>query len=136
MNQIIITGRLTSDPQTATTQSGVERCRFSVAVPRPRKKDGTENTPVFVDCVAWRQLATFIGQYFSKGKPIEVVGSLQIEDYTDREGNKRKQTYIQVEHASFTLSDKGSEAGAAAPRTNGTTSIAPAPAPDDDMLPF
>lgn len=135
MNTIIITGRLTSDPQTATTQSGVERCKFSIAVPRPKKKDGSENTPVYVDCVAWRQLASFISQWFSKGKPIEVVGSLQIEDYTDREGNKRKQTYIQVEHASFTLSDKG-ETGAGAPRTNGTTSIAPAPAPDDDMLPF
>ena len=133
MNQIIITGRLTADPQTATTSTGVERCKFSVAVPRPKKKDGSETPPVYVDCVAWRQLATFISQWFSKGRPIEIVGSLQIEDYTDREGNKRKQTYIQVEHASFTLSDK-TEAGAAAPRTNGTTSIAPLA--DDDMLPF
>jgi single-strand DNA-binding protein len=135
MNTIIITGRLTADPQYATTQSGVERCKFSVAIPRPKKKDGTEQPPTYVDCVAWRQLAQFIGQHWQKGKPIEIVGSLQIEDYVDREGNRRKQTYIQVEHASFTLSDKG-ESGGAAPRTNGTTSIAPAPAPDDDMLPF
>ena len=98
MNKAILMGRLTKDPELRTTQNGTPVCTFTVAVDRKGKEKQTD----FLPCVAWRQTAEFITKYFTKGRMILVVGSVQNRDYTDKAGNKRTATEIIVDEVSFT----------------------------------
>lgn len=85
MNKVIITGRLTADPELRQTQSGVSSCRFTVAVDRKfANKETGEREADFISCQAWRNTADFIGRYFSKGKMIAVEGSLRTGSYKDK----------------------------------------------------
>ena len=85
MNKVIITGRLTADPELRQTQSGISSCRFTVAVNRKYADKGTgERQADFITCVAWRQTAEFVSRYFSKGKMIALEGSLRTGSYQDR----------------------------------------------------
>lgn len=85
MNKVILTGRLTADPELRQTQSGVASCRFTVAVNRKyADKSSGERQADFITCVAWRQTAEFVSRYFSKGKMIALEGSLRTGSYTDR----------------------------------------------------
>lgn len=85
MNKVIITGRLTADPELRQTQSGISSCRFTVAVNRKyADKDTGERQADFITCVAWRQTAEFVSRYFSKGKMIALEGSLRTGSYQDR----------------------------------------------------
>lgn len=84
MNKVIITGRLTADPELRQTQSGISSCRFTVAVNRKFKNDKGDYDADFITCVAWRQTAEFISKYFSKGKMIALEGTLRTGSYTDR----------------------------------------------------
>lgn len=95
MNNVILMGRLTADPELRQTQSGIASCRFSVAVNRKFKdKQSGEYTADFINCQAWRQTAEFISKYFRKGDMIAVEGSMQNNNY---ENNGVKQyTYIVV----------------------------------------
>ena len=97
MNKVIIGGRLTKDIEVKQTPSGVAVTQFSIAVNRRGKEAQTD----FLDCVAWRQTAEFIGKYFRKGSSICVVGTLQKRDWTDASGNKRYATEIIVDEALF-----------------------------------
>ena len=91
LNHITIMGRLTRDPEMRTTQSGVTVASFTLAVDRDfGGKDGGEKQTDFIDCTAWRHTAEFISKYFSKGRMAVVSGRLQIDNYTDNDGNKRK----------------------------------------------
>ena len=88
-NKVILQGNLTADPEVKATPTGVSVCRFGIAVQRRYKSEnGTAETD-FIDCVAWRSTADFIGKYFTKGMPILICGSLQIRKWEDKEGNKR-----------------------------------------------
>lgn len=85
MNKVIITGRLTADPELRQTQSGISSCRFTVAVDRKfANKETGEREADFISCQAWRNTADFIGRYFSKGKMIAVEGSLRTGSYNDK----------------------------------------------------
>lgn len=84
MNKVILTGRLTSDPELRQTQSGISSCRFTVAVNRRFKNDKDEYEADFISCQAWRQTAEFISRYFGKGSMICVEGSLRTGSYQDR----------------------------------------------------
>lgn len=85
MNKVIITGRLTADPELRQTQSGISSCRFTVAVNRKYADKSTgERQADFITCVAWRQTAEFVSRYFSKGKMIALEGSLRTGSYQDR----------------------------------------------------
>ena len=85
MNKVIITGRLTADPELRQTQSGVSSCRFTVAVDRKfANKETGEREADFISCQAWGNTADFIGRYFSKGKMIAVEGSLRTGSYNDK----------------------------------------------------
>ena len=77
LNQIIIMGRLTRDPELRRTQSGTAVCSFSVAVDRDFKSQSGEKETDFIDVVAWRQTGEFVSKYFTKGRMIVVSGSLQ-----------------------------------------------------------
>ena len=89
INTVILMGRLTADPDSGQTQSGTAYCRFTVAVDRKfADKTTGERQADFISCVAWRQTAEFINKYFSKGRMIIIEGSLQNNNYTDKNGVK------------------------------------------------
>lgn len=97
MNKAILMGRLTKDPELRTTQTGLSVCSFTVAVDRRGKEKATD----FISCVAWRQTAEFISKYFTKGRMIAIVGSIQSRNYTDKNGNNRTAVEVLVDEVSF-----------------------------------
>ena len=76
-NVVILTGRLTADPELKTTQSGISVTSFAVAVDRRFNRQGEERQADFIDVVAWRQSADFVCKYFRKGSMIAIQGSIQ-----------------------------------------------------------
>ena len=102
LNHIVIMGRLTRDPEIRYTQSQTPVASFSVAVERDvGGRDGGEKQTDFIDCVAWRQTAEFVSKYFTKGSMAVVSGRLQIRDWTDREGNKRRSAEVVADNIYF-----------------------------------
>ena len=102
INRVVLMGRLVSDPEKRTTSSGLSVASFRLAVDRGyQAKDGGQ-TADFISCVAWRQTANFIWEYFSKGRMIALEGKLQSRSYEDREGNKRNVLEVVVDQVSFT----------------------------------
>lgn len=94
MNKVIITGRLTKAPEAFTTQSGVSRSTFDVAVQRRVKnKDGKYDVD-FLTVVAWRQTADFCNKYLTKGRMVAVEGQIQKRSYTAQDNTKRYVTEI------------------------------------------
>lgn len=111
-NKAIIGGRLTADVEMKVTPSGVSVCTFSIAVNRKGGKDAEPKTD-FINCVAWRNTADFIGKYFSKGSSILVVGNIQNRSWQDNNGNKRYATEVIVDEVNF-VDSKGEANGAGA----------------------
>ena len=112
-NKVIIGGRLTSDPEQKTTQSGIAVTSFSVAVNR-KTKQGEEQKADFFNVTAWRQTAEFVARYFRKGSSICIVGSLQNSTWTDQNGQKHSRTDIVADEVMFV--DSRSEGGQTAPQ--------------------
>ena len=102
LNHVEIMGRLTRDPELRFTQSQTPVASFTLAVDRDySSRDGGEKQTDFIDCVAWRSTAEFISKYFAKGSMAVVAGRLQIRDWVDKEGNKRRNAEIIVESIYF-----------------------------------
>ncbi len=101
INTVVLMGRLTFDPELRTTPSGVSVVRFQVAVDRSYQKAGEERKADFIDVTAWRQTADFVSRYFHKGSMIAIEGSLQTDNYTDKDGNKRKSIQVVANNVSF-----------------------------------
>lgn len=101
LNHIVIAGRLTRDPDLRYTQNQVAVCSYSVAVERDYAGQGQQRETDFFDCVAWRQGGEFVSKYFHKGDMIIVEGRMQARDWTDNQGNKRRNWEIQVDHNYF-----------------------------------
>lgn len=102
LNVVVLMGRLTADPEVKTTPNGVSVCSFSIAVNRSYDREKTD----FVDVVAWRNTAEFVGKYFSKGQMIVVKGALQTRTYEDKERQKRKIIEVLAENVEFGESKK------------------------------
>lgn len=101
MNKAVLVGRITKDIEVKQTANQVAFTQFTVAVDR-RFKDANGNRQAdFINCVAWRQTATFIAQYFKKGSKIGIVGTIQTRDYEDKDGKKVYVTEVMVEEAEF-----------------------------------
>lgn len=100
LNHITIQGRICNDIELRRTGSGVAVTSFTVAVDRDFKNGGEKETD-FIDCVAWRQTGEFIQKYFTKGRMIVASGRLQIRNWNDKDGNKRKSAEVVVENAYF-----------------------------------
>lgn len=100
MNNICITGRLTSAPEIKKTTSGVSVCSVSIAVDRDYKVNG-EKTTDFIPCIFWRGTAEFVGKYFNKGDMIAVVGSLENRKYKDKDGNNRTVWEVKADKVNF-----------------------------------
>ena len=102
LNHIVIMGRLTRDPELRYTQSQTPVASFTLAVDRDfGGRDGGEKQTDFIDCVAWRQTAEFVNKYFTKGSMAVVSGRLQIRDWTDRDGGKRRNAEVVVDNIYF-----------------------------------
>ena len=102
LNKSIIMGRITHDLEVRQTPSGTAVLQFTVAVDRNYSKDGGEKQTDFINCVAWRQTAEFIGRFWNKGRTIAVDGRLQTRTYEDKNGTKHYITELIVENANFT----------------------------------
>ena len=137
-NLVVLTGRLTADPELKTTPNGVSVTTFSIAVSR-RYRAGEETHADCINIVAWRQTAEFITKYFKKGRMIGIEGSIQTRRYTDKDGKNRTAFEVIANNAQFVESKRDSApASADVPpsfsNANGTefTEIPD----DDDDLPF
>jgi single-strand DNA-binding protein len=101
LNHITLMGRLTRDPELRHTQSGTPVASFALAVDRDyQPKEGEKHTD-FIDCVAWRHTGEFVSKYFTKGRMAVVTGRLQLRDWTDKDGNKRRNAEVVVDNAYF-----------------------------------
>ena len=140
LNIIVLQGRLVRDPEMRTTQSGVAVASFTLAVDRDfGGRDGGEKQTDFIDCTAWRHTAEFVSKYFSKGRMAVVSGRLQIDNYTDNDGNKRKAAKVIADNIYFGDSKKD---GATGGQSDESASFTPAPSGfvpvdvDNSELPF
>ena len=145
LNRITLMGRLTKDPEMRTTQGGTAVASFTIAVDRDFKDKSTgEKATDFIDIVAWRQTAEFVSRFFTKGRMAVVEGRLQIRDWTDKDGGKRRSAEVVADNVYFGDSKKDGEGGSYPGPTGG---YAPPPAgpsgnefgdlaDDDGELPF
>lgn len=101
LNTITIMGRLTRDPELRRTSSGVAVASFALACERDFAAQGETRETDFIDIVAWRYTAEFVDKYFSKGQMAVVTGRLQIRNWEDKEGNKRRSAEILADHVYF-----------------------------------
>ena len=101
LNKVIIMGRLVKDPELRRTQSGTAVTSFSLAVDRDFKSQNGEKETDFIDIVAWRGTAEFVSKYFTKGRMAVVEGRLQIRDWTDRDGGKRRSAEVIADNVYF-----------------------------------
>ena len=140
LNHIVIMGRLTRDPELRRTGSGIAVTSFTVAVDRDfGGREGGEKETDFIDCVAWRQTGEFVSKYFAKGRMAVVSGRLQIRNWTDKEGNKRRSAEVVADNVYFGDSKRDGDNGGS---FGGNTYAAPAeysapasnPASDFTML--
>ena len=100
LNKCFLLGRLTKDPEIRRTNGGTAVTSFTLAVDRDFKTNGEKNTD-FIDVVAWRNTAEFVSKYFSKGRMAIVEGRLQIRDWTDKNGNKRRTAEVVADNVYF-----------------------------------
>jgi len=115
LNKVFIMGRLARDPELRRTQSGIAVASFTLAVDRDYKdKSSGERGVDWIDCTAWRQAGEFVSKYFTKGRMAIVEGRLQITDWTDKDGNKRRKTEVIVENVYFGDSKPAGQSSASA----------------------
>ena len=132
MNSWTGIANLTADPEMRFTESGKAVTSFSIAINNGKDREGEERPPTYIDVVAWERLAETCAEYLRKGKKCAVVGAITVEDYTDKEGVKRRKYRIRANNVEF-LSPRSEddERPTAARRTR-----RPEPRDDLDDLPF
>ena len=147
MNKVILIGNLASDPEAFTTQSGINRSTFRLAVQRRFANAQGVREADFLNIVAWRQNADFCNRYLTKGSKIAVEGSIQVRSYDAQDGSKRYVTEIIADNIE-SVGSRGDGQGQSRPR--GDDGPTPPPAPrtnasgddfsevnvSDDDLPF
>jgi single-strand DNA-binding protein len=109
LNHIVLMGRLTRDPELRRTNSGLAVASFALAVDRDFKGENGEKVTDFIDIVAWRNTAEFVSKYFTKGRMAVVSGSLQIRNYTDKDGNKRRSAEVIANNVYFADSKQNAD---------------------------
>ena len=101
MNKVILIGNLANDPEAFTTQSGISRSTFRIAVQRRFANAQGVREADFLTVVAWRQTADFCNRYLSKGRKVAVEGSIQTRSYDAQDGTKRYVTEIVADNVEF-----------------------------------
>lgn len=114
INNVVLTGRLSRDPEIKQTQSGVSVCNFCIAVDR-QYKSGEEKICDFINCVAWRGTADFVSKYFHKGDGIGVTGSIQTRKWVTDGGENRYATEVLCQQVSFLDGKKNAAEAAQTP---------------------
>lgn len=138
MNKAILIGRLATDVEARTTQSGIQQCSFRLAVQRRFANAQGEREADFLPVVCWRQTAEACAMYLSKGRKVAVEGSIQTRSYDAQDGSKRYVTEIIAEHVEFIGgADKPAQTGAQSTtaQANGADGGF-TPVDDTDELPF
>ena len=115
LNHIVLQGRFTRDPELRRTAAGVAVATFTLAVDRDFKTEGGEKETDFIDVVVWRNTAEFVARNFSKGRMAVVSGSLRIRNWTDKEGNKRRNAEVIADGVYFSDSKPTGNSGQATP---------------------
>ena len=137
LNRVVLVGRLTRDPESQYTSSGIALAKFGIAVDRPTKNPETgEKETDFIDIVAWRRTAEFVTQYLTKGRLVAVEGRLQIRSWVAQDGTKRKAAEVVADNVQGLDRPKDAEGGAysvgsgfAGADENGSGQGASAPSP-------
>ena len=112
LNRVNLMGRLVRDPELRQTAGGTPVATFSLAVEQDFKDKSTgERSADFIDVVAWRQTGEFVSRYFTKGRMAIVEGRLQIRDWTDKEGNKRRSAEVVADQVYFGDSKRDGDGG-------------------------
>ena len=100
INRVVLVGRITRDPETQQTNTGIPYVRFTLAVNRPFKDQNGERQADFINCVAWRNQADFLKNFVKKGNQLAIEGRIQTNSYQDANGNNRQAFDILVESVS------------------------------------
>ena len=146
LNHIVLMGRLTRDPELRRTGSGIPVTTFTLAVDRDfsSNRETGERETDFIDIVTWRNTAEFVSKYFTKGRMAVISGRLQIRNWNDKDGNKRRSAEVVADNVYFGDSRRDGDNGGSSYAAPGNYS-APAAAPasdfamlddDDAQLPF
>ena len=101
LNHIALMGRLTHDPELRRTRNDIPVCSFSLACDRDYKSQDGDKETDFIDIVAWRGTAELVAKYLTKGRMTGVEGRLQLRDWTDKNGNKRRSAEILADRVYF-----------------------------------
>jgi single-strand DNA-binding protein len=109
LNNVIIMGRLTRDPELRRTQSGTAVTSFTMAVDRDFKSQIGEKETDFIDVVAWRNTGEFAAKYLAKGRMAAVEGRIQVRDWQDKDGNRRKSVEVVADNVYFADSKRDSK---------------------------
>lgn len=138
LNRVLITGRLTRDPELRYTPSGTAICNFRLASGRRYKDQSGEwkDDPTYVNVVSWKKLAENCGEYLKKGSAVLVEGRLQSRSWETNDGQKRNVLEIVAQRVQFL--DKLSDSGQA-PKDEGAPETSEQPSPDDsgdNQIPF
>jgi len=129
LNKVMIIGNLTRDPETRLLESGTSVTNLGVACNRTWSKDGDKKEETtFVECEAWGKTAEIMAKYLSKGRPVFVEGRLKLDEWEDKEGNKRSRMKVVVENFQFLGTAKSQDSN------NGTKEVAAKITEDD--IPF
>ena len=137
-NLVVLTGRLTADPELRYTGNNTPVTSFSIAVSR-RYKAGEQAEADFINIVAWRQTAEFVTKYFQKGSMIGIEGSIQTRRYTDKETGKNRTAFeVIANNVQFVESKRDGAASSsdAAGFSNAAAGDFTAMADDNEDLPF
>ena len=118
LNKVIVMGRLTRDPELRRTGTGTAVTSFTIACDRDFKNQSGEKETDFLDVTVWRNTAEFVSKYFTKGRVAIVEGRLQIREWTDKDGNKRRNAEIAADNVYF--GDSKSEMKPAGAQASGT----------------
>lgn len=141
LNEVILMGRLTRDPDVRMTKNGTTAANFALACERDYAPQGQDRETDFFDIVAFRNTADFVGQYFAKGQLVAVKGRLQQRDWTDKQGNKRRTTEVIADRCYFAEKRQDRDASDAGFQQMSDSTPVPFAEPDmqmglGDELPF
>jgi len=97
MNKVVLTGRITKDPEIRYTQTGMPNLRFSLAVDRQTRDASGNRTADFISCVAFSQQADFISRFVKKGNMLAIEGRIQTGQFQGQDGQTRYTTDVVIE---------------------------------------
>lgn len=125
LNRVILMGRLVADPELQHTPNNISVARVRIACDRNYAKQGEKKKTDFIDVTVWRNTAEFVCRYFTKGRMIALEGSLRVDNFTDKDGNKRTKYFVEATDVYFADSKSTGSGGSYAPSERPAVDSAP-----------